>query len=502
MGTPITWQNVNGPDNRLAAQLFEGAQQSFSGGLDRFSKIITDRESVNQGIADRARQAAQEDYLNTVQGYKTPEELQAARMSGVLDQRLAALDPRNQAAVRGAVDARVTGLQGQVTANDLFQVNQVKQPMVMENAAADVANAPISRELARNTLLSRQAVEPITNATALVTANNTARAAKFTGQRAPGLEALTLQEDALRGSQIAVDATTTAQRRQDQTIEAELARTSQNYQEGQSADRLKLGAVAKQLGYPVNAAGAPDLGSMSNEQRLKLDVAAVQAGLTKTSSDLFAGDTKAAEAALANFRKNPNITPEAIARNQAKITGAFDSTRVGMPVGNDALTLATNRAQVEVMQKEKDARNRFAPNTPDALTTYEQLATELPTLVPEDAKEDIPELQRMLSKFATTGIKLDNGQRVTPSAQDIRAAVRSYVPSLKGNIFNSTQAKEIEALIKKDLETSDVTQLLMDAEASRRANRAKAVRDILNPLAPAMQPLNPMQLPPPDPKKR
>ena len=504
MATPITWQNINAPDNRLAAQLFESAGNSINSGLDRFSKVITDREKSDQVLADRARMATQEEYLNMVQGFKTPEELQAARMSGVLDQRLAALDPRNQAAVRGAVDARVTGLQGQVTANDTFQVNQAKQPMVMDNALADVANGAVTRELARNVLLSRQAVEPITQATALVTAKNGAVKADFDAVRAPGLNAVTLQEDALRGSQVAVDATTTAQRRQDQVIEAELARTSQSYQDGQSTDRLKLGAVAKQLGYPVNAAGAPDLGGMTNEQRLKLDAAAIQAGLTKTSSDLFAGDTKAAEAALANFRKNPNITPEAIARNQAKIAGAFDSTRVGMPVGNDALTLARNQAQADVIQKEKDARNRFAPGSSDALNTYEDLAKELPALVPEDAKEDIPELQRMLSKFATSGIKLDSGQRVTPSAQDIRAAVRSYVPSLKGNVFNSTQAKEIEALIKKDLETSNVTQLLMDAEQSRTANRARDVRNILNGdrMAPAVSPLNPMQLPPPDPKKR
>lgn len=185
MGTPITWQNVNSPDNRLAAQLFEGAQQSINSGLDRFSKIITDREKSDQVLADRARMAAQEDYLNTVQGFKTPEELQAARMSGVLDQRLAALDPRNQAAVRGAVDARVTGLQGQVTANNTFQVGQVNAPVALDNATAAAENAPRQRALDLLTLGQKEALTPIANATALTTAKNGQNTADLTARLAP-----------------------------------------------------------------------------------------------------------------------------------------------------------------------------------------------------------------------------------------------------------------------------------------------------------------------------
>lgn len=67
---------------------------------------------------------------------------------------------------------------------------------------------------------------------------------------------------------------------------------------------------------------------------------------------------------------------------------------------------------------------------------------------------------------------------------------------------NATQAEDIKKQLRKELNTKDVTQLLIDAEDSRRANRARDVRAILNPLTPAMQPLNPMGLPPPEPKKR
>ena len=503
MGTPITWQNVNSPDNRLAAQLFESSQNSINSGLDRFTKIITDREKGNQVMADRARMAAQEEYLNMVQGYKTPEELQAARMSGVLDQRLAALDPRNQAAVRGAVDARVTGLQGQVTANDKFGLAQIAAPGAVANAKAIAGRVPTQIALDDAALANQVALQPGAARIALVDQLNKERTSNFNTQRAPGLEALTLQKDALEGSQVAVDATTTAQRRQDQLIEAEIAAASQGYQSQQQAGRQKLGALAKQLGLPVDDAGG--VSGLSKEQRLKLDAAAIDAGYKQTTSDLYAGDTKAAEAMVASFRSNPKFTPEAVARNMSKIVGAMDSTKAGMPVGNDALAIASQRATAEVDQKAKDARNRFAPGSPDALNAYEQLATELPGMVPADAQEDVPDLQKMLGKFAQVGIKLKDGRYVTPSAQDIRSAVRSYgANNVFGNFTKAGQAEDIEKQLRKEIETSNVTQLLQDAEVSRAATRQRDIRNLLNDnkIAPAVQPLNPLGLPPPDPKKR
>ena len=185
MGTPITWQNVNSPDNRLAAQLFESSQNSINSGLDRFTKIITDREKGNQVMADRARMAAQEEYLNMVQSYKTPEELQAARMSGVLDQRLAALDPRNQAAVRGAVDARVIGLQGQVTANNKFEKGQITAPVELEDARFAAENAPRVRAAELVAMDQKDALAKINNPTALTTARTAGTAADLAARLAP-----------------------------------------------------------------------------------------------------------------------------------------------------------------------------------------------------------------------------------------------------------------------------------------------------------------------------
>lgn len=500
MGSPITWQNVNRPDSRVISQLMEGAQRGISGGFDKLGQVIADREAVNQGVADRARNAAEQDYLNGLYGYKTPEELQAARMSGVLDQRLTALDPRNQATARAALDSRTATVQKQTTANDAFAVEQLKQPMVLADTTAMVENAPITRELARNSLLSRQAVEPITQATALTTAKNTQNTANLTSTLASITNANTTKEAAIKGTELAVRGTDAVNQQQDQLLAAETAKAAQAYQDQQSAGRTKLGVLAKGMGFPVDTAGSPDIGNMTKEQRLKLDVAAIQAGHTQTSSTLFAGDTKAAEGFLALQRKNPLITSEAITRNLSKITGAFDSSKNGLPVGNDALTLATNRAQADVVQKEKDQRNRFAPGSQDALNTYEEIAKEIDPMFGANEREDLPHVQALLQKLSTKGIEVAPGQFIVPSKQDVLAAVRSTYEGW--NVRNRGRAEDIEKEVKKSLSGSDVTQLLKDAEESRRANRARDVRSILNPLAPAMQPLNPLQLPPPDPKRR
>lgn len=502
MGNPITWQNVNSPDGRLVSQLMDGAQRGITGGFDKLSDVIAQRENVNQGAADRARGAAEQEFMNQLYGYKNPAELQAARESGALAQQLAALDPRNQAAARTAMDARTGTLQTQTEANDTFAVNQLKQPMVMANAQADVENAPITRELAKNSLLSRQAVEPITQATALVTAKNDQGAANLKETLRPLTDANATTEARIRGTQLAVDGTTAINQQQDQLVQKLTSAAAQGYQDNQLAGRLKLAPIASKLGLPLDSSGAPDWNNMSTGERLKLDDAAIRAGVTdRSSASLFSGDTGVANKFLADLRKTPGVSAEAIGRNQAKITGAFSTVATGAPVGNDALAIDRRLAQAEVVQKEKDMRNRFAPNSPDALNTYEQLANDLPTLVPDDAKEDIPALQEMLGRFATTGIKLKDGRYITPSIQDIKSAVRGYTPDWKGNWFNNTQAQDIEKKLAKDLEGSNVTQLLLDAEESRRANRARDVRNILNPVTPAQAPLNPLGLPV-DPKKR
>ncbi len=500
MGNPITWQNVNSPDGRLVSQLLAGAQQGITGGFDKLGDIITQREAVNQGAADRARDAAGQEFMNQLYGYKNPAELQAARESGVLAQQLAGLDPRNQAAARAALDARLGTLQGQTTANDAFAVNQVKQPMVMANAAADVANAPITRELARNSLLSRQAVEPVTQATALITANNDQGAAKLKQELRPLTDANARTEATIRGTQLSVEGTSAVQQRQDQIIAAETAKAAQRYQDQQLAGRLKLAPFATKLGLPLDASGAPDWNNMTTGERLKLDDAAIRAGVTtSTSAPLFSGDTGVANKFLAGLRQTPGVTPEAISRNQAKITGAFNTVTTGAPVGNDALAIDRAYANQKVVMDEASKRNRFAPGSPDAVTAYEQLAKDIeehPSF--KDSPEDMKYVQRLLGNISAHGL-LVGDVRITPSVQDVMSAVRG---TQEGKFFNHARAESIKEALIKSLSKSDTTGMLQQAEDIRMFQRQEARRAILNPVTPAQLPLNPLGLPPLEPKKR
>lgn len=499
MGSPITWHNINAPSNAGMGREFSAANDAITAGFDRFMKVISDREAADQKLADRTRNAAEQDYLNYVQSFKTPEEIAAARLSGVFDQRLAALDPRNQASARAAAENRLKSLQTLTTEGNTFNINQIQQPMLEADARAKVENAPITREIARGKLLAEQLAAPDNNALIPLKAKNELVTAQQVATLATIKNANEVTQERNRTTDLAVQGTTSTNTRQDQLVDQAVAKASQKYLDDQIAARTQLGTLAKKLGLPVDSSGAPDYGNMTSDQRFALDTFSVKAG-GKKLTDVFSGDTKAAEAFAAELRKTPGITPEAVARNMSKITGAFNSVTNGAPVGNDALAQATNRAQQEVLIKEKDARNRYAPGSPDALNAYEELAKEVDGMFGPDEREDLPHVQKKLQEWSTKGIEIAPGKFIVPSKQDVLAAVRSTYEGW--NFFNSGRAKDITKEIEKSLKGSDVTQLLSDTEESKRFNRQQAVRALLNPLTPAQQPLNPMQLPQPDPKKR
>lgn len=499
MGSPITWQNVNAPSNAGMGREFAAANDAISAGFDRFMKVISDREAADQKLADRSRNAAEQDYLNYVQSFKTPEEIAAARLSGVFDQRLAALDPRNQASARAAAENRLKSLQTLTTEGNAFNINQIQQPMLEAEARAKVADSPIRIGMAHDQLVAQQQAAPDVNALLVQDAKNKLLAARQTAELVPIKHGNDMGQERNRTTEVAIAGTTATNTRQDQLVDQAVAKASQKYLDDQAQTRMQLGTIAKKLGLPVDSSGAPDYGNMTADQRFALDTFSVKAG-GKKLVDVFSGDTKAAENFATELRKTPGITPEAVARNMGKITGAFNSVTNGAPVGNDALAQATSRAQQEVLIKEKDARNRYAPGSPDALNAYEELAKEVDGMFGPNEREDLPHVQKKLQKWSTKGIEIAPGKFIVPSKQDVLAAVRSTYEGW--NFFNTGRAEDITKEIEKSLKGSDVTQLLSDAEESKRFNRQQAVRALLNPLTPAQQPLNPMQLPQPEPKKR
>lgn len=517
MATPITWQNVNAPSNDAAMRGIESAQKGILGGMDRLSSTWADGVKISEDVAARGRQASQEEYLNLVQSYKTPEELQAARMSGVLDQRLASLDPRNQAAVRGAQEARITSLQTQTTAGDTYAKGQkttADAPMIEQHAQMVANNDTVgaaalratnpnvnwgnSAQVAQDAKRLRSSQDR-TDAVDLAgqpgklaaiaqsdaenainypvdLANATAKAALASGARAQAI-----QQQRLTGIDLENQQRTADQEVEDLKIAESTARFATISQQRTAAVRTGYGVLAKVRGFALAPDGGPDRSRMTNSEIAILTAAGKAAGMPAFDT-MFSGNTQSAAALRASL-KAQGFSDRGIANAGDLINGAADTSSVGALVGNDRVRAATAQATTDVMQEETDSRNRFAPGSPDAFNTYEALAKELPDMIPADAVEDTSEIQAMLNRFASKGIKLKDGRYVTPSAQDIRGAVRAYQPKrewaslgFKGNWRDGRQAEDIEASLKVMLESTDVTTDLANAELSRKQNRDRAIR--------------------------
>ena len=113
--TPITWRNIEAPSFRDAILAGAQAQQTINSGFDSFNKLIDQESKTNIANWDNTKNNNTQEFLNQLNQYRTPEELQAAQASGVLDalrQRFGA--QIDQAAVRTAEDKRVGELTDRV----------------------------------------------------------------------------------------------------------------------------------------------------------------------------------------------------------------------------------------------------------------------------------------------------------------------------------------------------------------------------------------------------
>ena len=189
----ITWQNINAPSARDVGRELDGAQRGLVGGFDKLAEILQQREAVNQGVADRGRAAGAQEYLNTLQGFKTPEELQAARMSGALDQAFAKVDVRNQADVRGAAEARIASLYGQAGAANKYAIDRAAAPGALLVAQGNTARAPEEQDLLTRAVKQRLGEEPIKSATETQINLNQQSSAVLAGKLQPTTDATALQ---------------------------------------------------------------------------------------------------------------------------------------------------------------------------------------------------------------------------------------------------------------------------------------------------------------------
>ena len=124
MGQPITWRNVTGPSPAEASQALQAAQQSFGASFEGLNNVVRGTEAFNANQILRVDEAAKQAYLDRLSQARTPEELQALQASGELSRMERGLSVAARAGVRGADEARQTGLRQQEVANFAYKADQ------------------------------------------------------------------------------------------------------------------------------------------------------------------------------------------------------------------------------------------------------------------------------------------------------------------------------------------------------------------------------------------
>jgi len=515
MATPITWQNVNAPSNDAAMRGMESAGQSLTGGLDKFASILANREQVNQGVADRGRQASQEEYLNLVQSYKTPEELQAARMSGVLDQRLASLDPRNQAAVRGAQEARITSLQTQTTAGDTYAKGQkttADAPMIEQHAQMVASNDTVGAAALRAANPNVNWGNSAQNAwDADRLRSSQGRTDEVAVAAQPGILSRLVQTDALNQIKdpaalaeerarvalqptVLANAALTAQQEgrvltdavQSRALETEVGTMQASFLQDRNEQGKAMGAMATQLGLPVDAAGYPKFNEMGEVARKKFNDFAA-ANNSPLSDSFMKGDTQAANAFMEKLTLSGKYSPELLAKQRASIFSAFNTNTLRDQTGNDSFNSKLAAAKNDVVNQAKTDKDWYPAGSPAAAAGFEALQKEVVDLIDVtsgiDPEEDVSAVQAFVARMARRGIELDDGTFITPSVQDVRDVIRGA----EGGWFKDvTRSKNAENELKKLAKTPEVIKKIQGATVAEQYRQDQQVKALMSSLPPAV----------------
>ena len=471
MASPITWQNVQGRSLAEAAAPMQDASQSILGGFDRLGKVFDQYQGIEKKKLDMADEANVQGFLDRLQRAGSPEEVAELQASGELERYTAAINnPANLAKLRGAGDARTTALMQQLGARQEFGDKQLARDRLPGIAKANeyIANndeAGLRAYLDTVDLGDESKFINQMYATAR-TRNSDARADEL----APltHKNALAAAEEA----QLAQAEKETARRLEARLAEELAARTV--------AETPKLGAFPKVAGF-----SAPQTGTALPAPTSAADAEALHESVLRGGPGLLAAprtsDTATADAFVQRLRKSGEFSPAFIEKNLERIRSSFDSTSREGKVGNDARTSALSSAMERVEFNEKMRNNWSAPGTPDVKNSYEELAKEVPALIDKTTgynwEEDIRYIQEKLSELSVKGIQIAPGKFVTPSINEVRAALRTAEGSTLEDAYRSRHFMKI---LKDNMKSSDVVSRLEEAERLKQTSRKFAVQEIMD----------------------
>lgn len=134
---PITWQSLQQPDFRGAADMMRGAGQGLNQGFDIFSKLIGRQETSDAANWQQQKVNNTQEFMNALQSAQNPEELKAKQevLTQMRQQFGAQVD---DSAARAAQDGRMQILQNRVTADRNFANSELDArlaPLVQQHDA-------------------------------------------------------------------------------------------------------------------------------------------------------------------------------------------------------------------------------------------------------------------------------------------------------------------------------------------------------------------------------
>lgn len=255
----ITWRNVDAPDNRGAAALLQGAQNSINMGFDKFGEIIKQREA---GIAaQEVKQKADNTealYSAISQQFNTPEKYQAGLESGEIAGLATSFGDVDKAGARRFMSQQLTTLQNQARTSGEYadySRDRTEQPD-RELIAADIAQrrfAEARQKLETGTLRNESALYKAIDAGQQQDVERGYKAADaehLTKTRPLDLANKRAQNNAL--SAAAAERTGTA------GVKGFFGETVRNYTQAQAAYNGQVTRLATDLAIPVDKAGVPD----------------------------------------------------------------------------------------------------------------------------------------------------------------------------------------------------------------------------------------------------
>lgn len=501
MAGPITWRNVApSADANTAAQLLLASQRSINNALDPLQKIVQDQSAFGAQQAATVREGNKQAFLDALAGAKTPEQLEALRTSGNLDALRSKLTPEGLAAVRGADEARLTGLRQQVVAGQQFDETQIarSERPKLDHYASLVAQGKHAE--AEQFLTDNQ----LTQEAPLYSALATAKRDKTIRERADqeyawkvGQHGRTEKIDELKLKEAERLSAEGATIREGDAWANKFATAYQNQiaagRKGIDAELVKMGTT-----LPRNADGSVNVGAMPPDQLGILDKHLKVMGLPALS-EVYSGETAALARARDELRASGR-KPTEIARLEALLPSLLNTSPLS-PIGADATKAAGIEAARKVAYDRQDVNNAwYAPGSDDARNSYDVLSKEvteyLKTLPGSFSNgfspdEDNKAIQDMLGRFATEGVKVkikgEGGEKaqtvsVVPSANDVRRFLRTS----EGSIWHDgNRAADIEDNLKKWMQSSAGQAMIksgLESQAFRDSESIKQFqRDRLNP---------------------